>query len=370
MENDFKNIDDFFKDSLENYNADSSRNLWKLMSRRLYLNRQSEKPAIKPVMEKIAGQSINTIPLYKRRWFVYAVAASIALFIVLSVTLFRTGHDNGDQQVPEYTESDRVNIPEKSHNETGVNPDDSYTDNNQKFDNLESIDNKKLNELNGNNDEVIPKPIDNSNINNYVAKTEKSENSNNSVQENVLAVNNHETNDVNNFVTQSPEVTESSNNVTSTAKVEENDNQSDSSKPNDTNAGQNSVVNHDSSSVEKSSADKDSTIENQNTQPASFNHTTETVILVEQEIELVFPNIFTPNNDGKNDYFMISNLEKCNSNHLAVTNRRGGIVYEKVNYQNNWDGGSAPDGVYYYILLYKTPKGEFTKRGTIHIYRR
>ncbi|WMN10736.1 gliding motility-associated C-terminal domain-containing protein [Marivirga salinae] len=67
------------------------------------------------------------------------------------------------------------------------------------------------------------------------------------------------------------------------------------------------------------------------------------------------PNVFTPNNDQKNDYFKILNLPDNGAN-LIVTNRNGTIVYENENYgptdreSNLWDGGDSPDGIYFYRL--------------------
>ncbi|MBX2898529.1 MAG: gliding motility-associated C-terminal domain-containing protein [Cyclobacteriaceae bacterium] len=61
------------------------------------------------------------------------------------------------------------------------------------------------------------------------------------------------------------------------------------------------------------------------------------------------PNIFTPNNDGHNDVFEIRNLP-VNSK-LIITNRWGKQVFASSNYQNDWTGDDASDGVYYYQLL-------------------
>uniref|UniRef100_UPI0030ECC2A6 T9SS type B sorting domain-containing protein n=1 Tax=uncultured Marivirga sp. TaxID=1123707 RepID=UPI0030ECC2A6 len=63
------------------------------------------------------------------------------------------------------------------------------------------------------------------------------------------------------------------------------------------------------------------------------------------------PNVFTPNNDGKNDEFRILNLPD-NGAELIVTNRTGTIVYRDSNYRssNLWDGGDNPDGIYFYQL--------------------
>ncbi len=63
---------------------------------------------------------------------------------------------------------------------------------------------------------------------------------------------------------------------------------------------------------------------------------------------LYVPNIFTPNGDGSNDSFEIRNLP-ANAK-LVVTNRWGKQVFSSNNYQNDWNGNDAIDGVYFYQL--------------------
>lgn len=66
------------------------------------------------------------------------------------------------------------------------------------------------------------------------------------------------------------------------------------------------------------------------------------------------PNIFTPNDDGVNDYFDIPCLQVRSVAYLAVFNRWGDQVYESDRYNNQWDGrhngNPLPDGTYFYIL--------------------
>jgi gliding motility-associated-like protein len=75
------------------------------------------------------------------------------------------------------------------------------------------------------------------------------------------------------------------------------------------------------------------------------------VIIIIDDI-LVFPNVITPNSDGVNDYFEITNSDKYANNVLQVFNRWGKIVFEQQNYDNKWDGGNLADGTYFYIFKY------------------
>lgn len=68
------------------------------------------------------------------------------------------------------------------------------------------------------------------------------------------------------------------------------------------------------------------------------------------DIELVLPNVMTPNSDGKNDFLYIKALEHYPENKIAVYNRWGQIVFEKENYKNDWDASGVSDGAYYYFL--------------------
>jgi gliding motility-associated-like protein len=85
------------------------------------------------------------------------------------------------------------------------------------------------------------------------------------------------------------------------------------------------------------------------------------------------PNIITPNGDGVNDYFKII-LKGSNEDYymsfpgstLLIYNRWGKKIYESNNYQNDWNGEGAADGVYYWTL--ELEDGEGTQmQGTVTI---
>lgn len=88
-------------------------------------------------------------------------------------------------------------------------------------------------------------------------------------------------------------------------------------------------------------------------------------------VKLEIPNVFTPNGDGINDKFVIDGLENCIQRQLVVRNRAGQMVYRNNTYENNWDGGDCPDGMYKYQFTYKGINGiEQTMSGIVYIIRR
>lgn len=88
-------------------------------------------------------------------------------------------------------------------------------------------------------------------------------------------------------------------------------------------------------------------------------------------VVLQIPNVFTPNGDGYNDQFVIVGIENCMQRKLVVHNRAGQVVYSSNSYENTWDGGDCPDGVYHYQFVYTGFNGiEQTLNGVVTIIRR
>jgi gliding motility-associated-like protein len=84
---------------------------------------------------------------------------------------------------------------------------------------------------------------------------------------------------------------------------------------------------------------------------------------------------FTPNGDGINDLWLLTNGTACLTNIKAqVFNRYGSKVYESNNYQNNWNGtykgDPLPDGTYYYIINFTLINGKLVQlKGNLTILR-
>jgi len=62
---------------------------------------------------------------------------------------------------------------------------------------------------------------------------------------------------------------------------------------------------------------------------------------------LKVPNVFTPNNDGKNDLFEITSVTSFS---LVVFDREGKVVYKNDNYENDWDASDVASGIYFYDI--------------------
>jgi gliding motility-associated-like protein len=80
--------------------------------------------------------------------------------------------------------------------------------------------------------------------------------------------------------------------------------------------------------------------------------------------------LFTPNNDGMNDYWYIPDLEQYGKFQVKVYNRFGQTVYQSNAYKNDWDGTwngyPLPSASYYYIIKSST-KGYL--KGVVNIAR-
>jgi gliding motility-associated-like protein len=62
-------------------------------------------------------------------------------------------------------------------------------------------------------------------------------------------------------------------------------------------------------------------------------------------VPLFIPNLITPNNDGKNDYFAITGITPGTK--ISIHNRWGQIVYSSDHYDNSWKADNVSDGIYY-----------------------
>jgi gliding motility-associated-like protein len=74
-------------------------------------------------------------------------------------------------------------------------------------------------------------------------------------------------------------------------------------------------------------------------------------------VPLVVPQFLSPNNDNKNDIWLVENLSFYKDNKVTVYNRWGNVVFESEPYENDWNGcfkGDAtqvlPAATYFYVI--------------------
>ncbi len=98
------------------------------------------------------------------------------------------------------------------------------------------------------------------------------------------------------------------------------------------------------------------------------------LVLINKFDGIKTPNFITPNDDGKNDLFVIKGVENNVENSLKVYSRVGDLVYHIKNYDNSWAGtdvsGSAlKAGTYYYVFTQKSSskKKEDVVKGFLEI---
>lgn len=104
---------------------------------------------------------------------------------------------------------------------------------------------------------------------------------------------------------------------------------------------------------------------NGNGNPNEADESDPTIIKI-PDTNFIIPEVFTPNGDGKNEYFVIKGLNGRKVK-LTVFNRWGNKVFEQSEYDNLWDGtanvstlvvgkNKLPVGTYYYVMEYMDNK--------------
>jgi len=97
--------------------------------------------------------------------------------------------------------------------------------------------------------------------------------------------------------------------------------------------------------------------------------TLKTLILTVENCEFIISNVTTPNGDGQNDTWRVSDPTVISGCNVKIYNRWGQPVYETSDYNNEWggtkNGEDLPDGVYFYSI--KCDSKEYT--GSINLLR-
>jgi gliding motility-associated-like protein len=84
-------------------------------------------------------------------------------------------------------------------------------------------------------------------------------------------------------------------------------------------------------------------------------NTAEVTITVGEGINVSAKPLFSPNNDGQNDRWIIENIERYPDCTVIIVNRQGNVLYERRPYYGNeWDGtlkgNPVIEGAYYYVI--------------------
>lgn len=95
-------------------------------------------------------------------------------------------------------------------------------------------------------------------------------------------------------------------------------------------------------------------------------------VVVEECVELIMPNVFTPNNDLTNDVLSPVSMKNIASVNLKVYNRWGVQVYSGDISQQGWDGLSegskCTDGIYFWVADYVGVfGGQYSSKGLVHL---
>ena len=95
-----------------------------------------------------------------------------------------------------------------------------------------------------------------------------------------------------------------------------------------------------------------------------------TVVIADSNY-LVFPNAFTPNDDGLNDYFgpITKDISKIENFDLTIYNRLGNIVFHSRTPHDRWKDSNADVGTYFYYCAYKMNKVSLYSKGDVSLIR-
>lgn len=105
-----------------------------------------------------------------------------------------------------------------------------------------------------------------------------------------------------------------------------------------------------------------------NTNPFGVkSNSTSNIACAVSEPEIFIANAFTPDGDGKNDFFITFFTFLPVRYHLIIYDRWANVIFESKNVNTHWDGTirggrKAPEGLYTYLLLVETKTGKKIKK--------
>ncbi|MFN5370126.1 MAG: gliding motility-associated C-terminal domain-containing protein, partial [Bacteroidia bacterium] len=94
----------------------------------------------------------------------------------------------------------------------------------------------------------------------------------------------------------------------------------------------------------------------------------DTIRVTVETCDLVAYNTFSPNGDGKNDFFTITNIEAYPGSTVYLFSRWGKKVFEQTDYKNDWTGSDVlTSGTYYYVV--EPNDGSEPLKGYVTVFR-
>lgn len=95
-------------------------------------------------------------------------------------------------------------------------------------------------------------------------------------------------------------------------------------------------------------------------------------VFVSDDQKVIPTNLITPDGNGQNDTWVITNIENYSDAVVKVFDLHGKEIFSTRNYQNTWDGRNKngdilPDGTYYYMIIFDDSKRVY--KGSITVIR-
>jgi gliding motility-associated-like protein len=101
------------------------------------------------------------------------------------------------------------------------------------------------------------------------------------------------------------------------------------------------------------------------------------VIVDKQEIDIGISQVVTPDGNGVNDEWILTNIEKFSRNEIVIVDRWGSVIYAAAGYNNGnivWkgisqNGGTVPTGTYFYRLTVRYGQDSMERTGFVELIR-
>jgi gliding motility-associated-like protein len=101
------------------------------------------------------------------------------------------------------------------------------------------------------------------------------------------------------------------------------------------------------------------------------------VIVDKQEIDIGISQVVTPDGNGVNDEWTLTNIEKFSNNEIVIVDRWGSVIYTASGYNNGnivWkgisqNGATVPTGTYFYRLTVRYGQDLMERTGFVELIR-